>query len=114
MKKSLIIVILLSYGLIMPLFAQSADKIRIRLKNNGLLPREFKFVTRHPDEKYPDVFTTYLAPGAVYEADFRVGTSLAQVTQAEINATMKGRNVPGKPLLVVKANDSNKIVNLIQ
>ena len=89
-------------------------KVTLKLKNNGLLPREFKFVTRHPAEKYPNVFTAFLLPGAAYESAFREGTTIAQVTQAEINQTMNGQNVPGKPLLVVKADDNDKIINLIQ
>lgn len=113
MKTHLLTVLLIGC-LTLPLLAQSTEKVTVRLKNNGLLPREFKFVTRHPNEVYPNVFTTFLLPGAVYKDQFRVGTSLAQVTQAEINATMKGRNVPGKPLLVVKADDRNKTVNLIE
>lgn len=112
MKKYLFIAFL-GGCLALPSSGQSTEKVRIRLRNNGLLPREFKFVTRCPDEKYPDVFTTYLLPGAVYKGDFKIGTSIAQVTQAEINATMKGRFVPGKPLLVVKADDTTRIINLL-
>lgn len=94
-------------------FAQTAQRVTIRLKNNGLLPREFKFLERHPADKYPNVFTAYILPGASYTVDLKVGTSLAQVTQPEINASMRGQNVTGKPLLVVKANDNGRTIRLV-
>ncbi|MVM40856.1 hypothetical protein GO730_29440 [Spirosoma sp. HMF3257] len=72
-------------------FTQQPQKVSIRLKNNSLLPREFKFLERHPADKYPNVFTTYLLPGQSYAVSLKVGTSLALVTQPEINATMRGR-----------------------
>lgn len=95
-------------------FAQPTEKVTLKLKNNGLLPREFKFLERHPADKYPNVFTAYILPGQSYKVDLKVGTSLAQVTQPEINATMQGRVVPGKPLLVVKADDNGQTIKLIQ
>ena len=95
-------------------FSQSPEKVTLRLKNNGLLPREFKFLERHPNDKNPNVFTAYILPGASYKVDLKVGTSLAQVTQPEINATMRGQDVTGKPLLVVKADDNGRTVKLIQ
>ena len=99
-------------GLSIAGFAQTSATVSIRLKNNGLRPREFKFLERHPADKYPNVFTAFLLPGQSYTVSLKVGTSLAQVTQPEINATMRGQNVPGKPLLVVKADDNEKTFKL--
>ena len=95
-------------------FAQPAEKVTLKLKNNGLLPRKFKFLERHPADKFPNVFTAYILPGASYKVNLKVGTSLAQVTQPEINATMRGQDITGKPLLVVKADDNSKTINLIR
>lgn len=92
--------------------SQSVEKVSLKLKNNGLLPREFKFLERHPDDKLPNVFTAYILPGRSYLVNLKIGTSLALVTQSQINATMRGQDVPGKPLLVVKAGDEGKTINL--
>jgi archaellum component FlaF (FlaF/FlaG flagellin family) len=94
-------------------FAQTTEKVTLKLKNNGLLPREFKFLERHPDTKEPNVFTAYILPGQSYTVKLKVGTSLAQVSQKEINATMQGQNVRGKPLLVVKSDNDGKTIQLI-
>ena len=95
-------------------YAQTPQKVRLRLKNNGLLPREFKFLERHPAEKYPNVFTAYILPGQSYKVELKVGTVLSQVNQQEINANMRGQEAPGKPLLVVQEQDENRVVQLIQ
>lgn len=93
--------------------AQPAEKVNLTFINNGLLPREFKFLERHPADKFPNVFTAYLLPGKTYAVKLKVGTSLALVNQAEIYATMRGQVVPGKPLLVVKSGDEGKTFNLV-
>lgn len=95
-------------------FAQLPEKVTLKLANNGPLPREFKFLERHPADKYPNVFTAYILPGASYRVNLKVGTSLAQVTQPEINTSMRGQDVTGKPLLVVKADDNGRTIKLIQ
>jgi len=94
--------------------SQPVTTVTFMLKNNGLVPREFKFLERHPASEYPNVFTAYLLPGQSYTVRLKVGTSLALVTQTEINATMQGQVVPGKPLLVVQPDDAGKTINLIQ
>ncbi|WP_148289337.1 hypothetical protein [Fibrella aestuarina] len=114
MKPIRFVTYLLVWLLAITAFAQSNQKVTLLLKNNGLLPREFKFLERHPDDKYPNVFTTYLLPGQTYKVQLKVGTSLAQVNQDEINASMRGSDVTGKPLLLVKATDADKTINLIQ
>lgn len=93
--------------------AQPAQKVSLKLKNNSLLPREFKFLERHPADKYPNVFTAYIQPGQSYAVKLKVGTSLALVNQSEIDATMRGQDVPGRPLLTVMADDEGKTINLI-
>lgn len=95
-------------------FAQSPEKVHLKLKNNGLMPREFKFLERFPDGKYPNVFTAYILPGQSYKVDIKPGTRLSLVNQQEIYANMQGREAPGKPLLTVKAEDDGRTVNLIQ
>ena len=95
-------------------FAQIPQKVTFRLKNNGLIPREFKFLERHPDNKFPNVFTAYILPGQSYEVKLKVGTILSQVNQREIYANMRGQVAPGKPLLTVKAEDEGATVKLIQ
>lgn len=95
-------------------FAQTPGKVTLNLKNNGLLPREFKFLERYPDDKFPNVFTAYILPGRSYEVKLKVGTLLSQVNQQEINATMRGQEAPGQPLLTVKAEDDGKTVNLVE
>lgn len=101
-------------GCWLSLLTQSDEKITIYLKNNGSRPREFKFVTFQPGDKYRDVFTTYLAPGASHKVAYRIGTSIAQVNQAEIYQIMKGLDVPGKPLIVLKADNKNQTINLLK
>ena len=103
---------IVSVVLLTSIYAQTPEKIHLKLKNNGLLPREFRFLERHPTDKFPNVFTAYILPGQSYTVKLKVGTSLALVTQAEINAVMRGNEVPGKPLLVVKADDNGKIFKL--
>ncbi len=95
-------------------FAQDAPKVHLKLRNNGLLPREFKFLERNPDGKYPNVFTAYILPGQSYKVAIKVGTRLSQVNQLEINTNMRGLDAPGKPLLTVKAEDDGKTINLIE
>jgi hypothetical protein len=95
-------------------FGQSSSKVTLRLKNNGLLPRKFKFLEKRAGMKPDNVFTAYILPGQSYKVELKVGTSLAQVTQPEIYASMRGQDVTGKPLLVVKAEDEGSTVNLIQ
>lgn len=93
--------------------AQSTEKITVYLKNNGLRPREFKFVTSQPGDKYRDVFTTYLLPGATHKIEYKIGTSIAQVNQAELYQIMKGLDVLGKPLIVLKAANKGQTINLL-
>ncbi|AQG79161.1 hypothetical protein [Spirosoma montaniterrae] len=95
-------------------FAQDPKKVRLRLKNNGLVPREFRFLERYPDNKYPNVFTAYILPGQAHKVEIKPGTRLSLVNQQEINANMRGLEAPGKPLLVVKPKDDGKTVNLVQ
>ena len=92
--------------------AQSAGPVVVYLKNTTGPAREFRFLTRNPAEKYPNVFTAFLQPGESYRATFRVGTTLALVTQADINATMRGALVPGRQLLVVRPGDAGRTLAL--
>ena len=94
-------------------FVQPPQKVTLNLKNNGLLSREFKFLERHPMDKYPNVFTAYILPGRSYAVKLKVGTVLSQVNQQEINANMRGQEAPGKPLLTVKAKDEGNTVKLV-
>lgn len=114
MKTNPIILLLITSLFVTISFAQPAEKVTLKLKNNGLLPRKFKFLERHPADKFPNVFTAYILPRASHKVNLKVGTSLAQVTQPEINATMRGQDITGKPLLVVKADDNSKTINLIR
>lgn len=94
-------------------YAQTAERVTVTLKNNGLLPRHFKFLEKRPGT--PDnVFTTFLLPGMTYKVGLKVGTSLAQVNQQEIYASMRGLDVSGKLLLTVTPDDAGKTINLIQ
>lgn len=93
--------------------AQNQLKVHLKLKNNGLLPREFKFLERAPDGKYPNVFTAYILPGQSYKVEIKPGTRLSLVNQQEINANMQGLEAPGKTLLMVKTGDEGKSINLI-
>jgi len=95
-------------------FAQTPQKVNLKMKNNSLLPRHFKFLERYPDNKSPNVFTAYILPGQLYKVELKAGTMLSQVNQQEINANMRGQEAPGKPLLTVKAEDEGKTVNLVQ
>jgi hypothetical protein len=95
-------------------FGQTPPKVSLNLKNNGLIPREFKFLERAPDGKYPNVFTAFILPGQSYKVTLKVGTMLSQVNQQEINANMRGQEAPGKPLLTVKAEDDGQTVKLVQ
>ncbi len=108
----------LVYGLALLLtttaLAQTPAKITLQLKNNGLLPREFRFLERHPADKYPNVFTAYILPGRSHAVKLKIGTMLSQVNQQEINANMRGEEAPGKLLLTVKAEDDGKMVKLIE
>ena len=115
MKTSTIIFLLLFVSLlsIPATFAQTPQNITLRLKNNGLLPRHFKFLERHPDDTFPNVFTAYILPGRSYEVKLKTGTMLSQVNQLEIRANMRGQEAPGKPLLTVKAEDDGKTVLLV-
>jgi len=113
MKINPIILLLSGSLFITTAYSQTTQQVTLNLKNNGLLPREFKFLERHPADKYPDVFTAYILPGRAYVAKLKVGTVLSQVNQQEINATMRGQEAPGKPLLTVRAEDDGKTVLLI-
>jgi len=115
MKTSTIISLLLFVSIlsIPATFAHTPQNITLRLKNNSLLPRHFKFLERHPDDKFPNVFTAYILPGRFYEVKLKVGTILSQVNQTEIRANMRGQEAPGKPLLTVKADDEGKTVLLV-
>lgn len=92
--------------------AQQPKRVTILLKNNGLVTKHFKFLEKRTGDPF-NVFTTYLAPGQTYKVELKVGTLLSQVNQKEINATMQGQDVPGKPLLVVKPEDAGKVIKLI-
>lgn len=96
-----------------PWLCAGPAKVTLNLKNNGLLPREFKFLERYPAGKAINVFTAFLLPGQSYKAELRAGTALAQVTQPEINAAMRGQSVAGKLLLLVTASDNGRTVNLV-
>ena len=94
--------------------AQTPQRVTLNLKNNSLFPRNFKFLERHPDLSYPNVFTAFILPGQSYTVQLKTGTILSQVTQREINANMQGRTAPGQTLLVVKAEDNGRTVALIE
>ncbi|MEZ0541253.1 hypothetical protein [Fibrella arboris] len=110
--KTLRLLICLSLLLPASVAAQQLQRVTITLKNNGLLPKHVKFLEKRAGEPF-NVFTTYLAPGQTYKVELVPGTLLSQVNQEEINASMRGLDVPGKPLLVVKPEDAGKTVNLI-
>ena len=114
MKTNLLLLLLISQLYIPATFAQTPQKITLNLKNNGLIPREFKFLERAPDGKYPNVFTAFILPGQSYKVALRIGTLLSRVNQQEINATMRGQPAPGKLLLTVKAEDDGRTVKLVQ
>lgn len=114
MKTNPIILLLIWSLFTIVSFSQAPEKVTLNLKNNGLLPREFKFLERHPADKYPNIFTAYILPGASYRVNLKVGTVLARVTQPEINASMRGQDVTGKPLLVVKVGDKDRTIKLVQ
>jgi hypothetical protein len=114
MKTNFISALLFVSLFVQSAFAQDAPKVNLKLKNNGLLPREFKFLERSPDGKFPNVFTAYILPGQSYKVDIKPGTRLSLVNQQEINANMKGLEAPGKPLLIVKAEDEGKTINLVK
>lgn len=95
-------------------FGQQANLITLRLKNNSLFPRHFRFLERHPDVGYPNVFTAFILPGQSYTVKLKVGTVLSQVTQREIYANMQGRSAPGQFLTVVRAEDNGRTIALIE
>ncbi|MBO0932594.1 hypothetical protein [Fibrella aquatilis] len=112
--KSLITTTFLGLLLTTKCVAQSPPLVTLNLKNNSVFPRHFKFLERHPSVSYPNVFTAYIMPGQSYTVQLKPGTVLSQVTQREINATMRGQTAPGQLLLVVKANDQGRTVALIE
>ncbi|TAE31073.1 MAG: hypothetical protein EAZ91_08840 [Cytophagales bacterium] len=114
MKPNLISALLFISLFVQLAFAQDTPKVNLKLKNNGLLPRHFKFLERAPDGKYPNVFTAYILPGQSYKVEIKPGTRLSLVNQQEIYANMRGQEAPGKPLLVVQKEDEGKTVNLVQ
>jgi hypothetical protein len=95
-------------------FGQQTNLVTLRLKNNSLFPRHFKFLERHPDVSYRNVFTAFILPGQAYTVKLKAGTILAQVTQREINANMQGRTAPGQLLTVVRAEDNGRTIPLIE
>ncbi|MBC3785909.1 hypothetical protein [Spirosoma utsteinense] len=106
--------IILALCLFTSTYFQPPGKVTLQLKNNGRLPREFKFLERHPTDRYPNVFTALILPGNAYKVDVKIGTTLSLVNQQEINATMQGQEAPGKLLLVVKADDDGKTISLVR
>ena len=112
MKTNTIILLILFVSV--SVFSQTLPKVSLNLKNNGLIPREFKFLERAPDGKYPNVFTAFILPGQSYKVALKIGTLLSRVNQQEINATMRGQPAPGKLLLTVKAEDDGRTVKLVQ
>jgi hypothetical protein len=112
MNQKTPLLFLIASLLITVCFAQEPQQVTFKIKNNGLVPREFRFLERRTDGKYPNVFTAYLLPGQSYAVTLKVGTMLSQVTQSEINATMKGDRVEGKDVLVVKEADQGRTIDL--
>jgi archaellum component FlaF (FlaF/FlaG flagellin family) len=110
--KTSIITIALFISFVANAFAQTSQKVTITLKNNGLVPRHFKFLEKRPGVPF-NVFTEYLLPGQRYKVELNVGTSLSLVNQEEINASMRGLDVTGKPLLTIKADDEGRTVDLV-
>ena len=106
--------ILLAFCLLSSSPGQPSQKVTLQLKNNGLLPREFKFLERHPADTYPTIFTAFILPGKSRKVEVTIGTSLSLVNQQEINANMRGQEVPGKLILIVKADDDGKTIKLVR
>lgn len=114
MKRNAALLVVLTNLVAVVGLAQTPSKLTLYLKNNGLRPRTFRFLERHPADQLPNVFTAFLLPGQSYQVALKAGTSLALVNQPEINATMRGKTVPGQPLLLVQAADNGRTINLVR
>ncbi|MCU0326891.1 MAG: hypothetical protein MUF45_16895 [Spirosomaceae bacterium] len=89
------------------------EKVKIKFKNNSILPRKYTFVLYWNDDASNNAtIGVVLAPYATKEIVDVVGTELFIADATQVNTVMSGKRVSGKPFWVFKKEDNGKTINL--
>jgi len=87
--------------------------IAVKLKNTSLLPKKLTLVSYQPGETGNGTNGFVLLPGSEKRLLFKEGTKLYLASSQQVDTVMSGKRIDnGKPFLVVKKEDNEKIVAL--
>lgn len=89
--------------------------IRVRFRNNSLLPRKIMLISYRPDEPGNGTQGFMLLPGGVARPSFPVGTKIYFADDGQVDVVMSGKRIDTqKPFMVIRKEDSEKIINLFR
>jgi hypothetical protein len=86
--------------------------VRIELRNNSPLPKQFTVVSYEPGTAGNGTRSFFLFPRFSKSLEFREGTKLFLVNQTQIDTVMSGNPLTGKPWYVVTTRDHKTAINL--
>jgi hypothetical protein len=89
------------------------EKVKISLKNNGVLPRKFMVITYQPSNNGGNGTSgMLLMPTFSKEFEVEVGTRIFIADSQQVDTVMGGKPLTGTPFLTVKAEDNGKTFGL--
>ncbi|MEZ0611292.1 hypothetical protein ACAW74_22465 [Fibrella sp. WM1] len=90
-----------------------ANRVPIRLRNSGLLPKRVALISYEPGERGNGTTILTLLPRMSKAFTFPIGTRLYLADDAQVNTVMSGRSIDnGKPFHVVTLGDASGTVDL--
>lgn len=89
--------------------------IRVRFRNNSILPRKIMLISYRPDEPGNGTRGFMLLPGGVSQQSFPVGTKVYFANDSQVDVVMSGKRIDAeKPFMVIKKEDSEKTINIFK
>lgn len=91
----------------------SADnEIRVRFRNNSLLPRKVAIITYKPGERGNGTQIVRLLPYASTKQRLPVGTKVYFADDRQVSVVMSGQPLIDKPSLVVGKDDNHETIDI--
>ena len=88
--------------------AFSQKKVTIKFQNNRLFFTKVMLITYEPNTKGNGTAGSLMAPYAISEKSFPIGTKIYFANSRQIDVVMSGKTIQDKPFLIVKEEDANK------
>jgi hypothetical protein len=95
------------------LYAQSAELVNVKFRNNSLMPKKVTFISYSPNEQGNATRSHLMMPGFSKKIMYAEGTKVYIANSAQIGTVMSGKRIDNQQaFLVVKKSESNKVVKL--